>query len=409
MRKFGKVVLWILLGVVGLVVLGLVYLFITFPPPGYVIRVLRSAIPGQGDAWVYDFTWHDSRPMDASLSPFYFNEAPADEMVRSVFEQHPDIDDLDSFLEQTRTQAFIVIQDDNILYENYFNGGSRDKMVTSFSVAKSFTSALIGAAIADGYIQSVDDPITDYLPEFAERDPAFAEITIRDLLEMSSGIQYQETDWLDGDNALTYHYPDLRKLAIEETKVIDPPGSYWLYNNYHPLLLGMILERATGMPVATYLETRIWQPIGMEFDGSWSMDSSGFEKMESGVNARAIDFAKFGRLYLNNGQWDGIQVLPAEWVEASTRSVSSRDKGTYYPDHMRIFTDNDAWYGFMWMGIPHDEANYDYRAAGNHGQYIYVSPMANLIIIRNGESFGNVDWDHIFFNFASSIVSEDAN
>ena len=110
--------------------------------------------------------------------------------MQELFEQHPVIDDLDDFLEGTQTQAFIVIQDDAILYEKYFNGASRDTIVTSFSVAKAWDSALIGAAIDDGFIQSVDDPITDYLPELAERDPAFADITIYDLLRMSSGIEY---------------------------------------------------------------------------------------------------------------------------------------------------------------------------------------------------------------------------
>jgi hypothetical protein len=192
----------------------------------------------------------------------------AEAMVQALFEQNPAIRDLDDFLEQTQTLAFIVIQNDIILYERYFNGASPDSIVTSYSVAKAWNSALIGAAIADGFIESVDDPITDYLPELAERDPAFANITIHDLLRMSSGIKYEKTGGLDGDDAKTYYYHDLRQLALEETIVIDPPGSYWLYNNYHPLLLGLILERATGIPVAAYLETSIWQPIGMEFDGS---------------------------------------------------------------------------------------------------------------------------------------------
>jgi CubicO group peptidase (beta-lactamase class C family) len=237
-----------------------------------------------------------------------------------------------------------VIQNDAILYEKYYNDAARDTIVTSFSVAKEFTSALIGAALDDGFIQSVDDPITDYLPELAERDSAFTDITIHDLLSMSSGIEYQGTGGLNGDDSKTYYWPDLRKLALEKTNVIDPPGSYFLYNNYHPLLLGIILERTTNMPVAEYLEAKIWQPIGMEFDGSWSLDSegTGFEKMESGINGRAIDFAKFGRLYLNNGDWDGTQVLTADWIAQSTRkdtSVDSLWKGDRY--YSRAHPDTD--------------------------------------------------------------------
>jgi CubicO group peptidase (beta-lactamase class C family) len=225
---------------------------------------------------------------------------------------------------------------------------------------------------------------------------------------MSSGIEYAHIGGLDGDDSTTYYYPDLRKLALEETTVIDQPSSYFLYNNFHPLLLGVILERATGTPVATYLETRIWQPIGMEFDGSWSLDSktSGFEKMESGINGRAIDFAKFGQLYLNNGNWDGTQILPAGWIAESTRPDTS-DSGAYYRN-WGVFHYYDGYCGYMWMSLRRDESNYDYYASGNFGQIIYVSPSKNLIIVRNGEAFGQfgTDWFAPFFQFASLIELE---
>jgi CubicO group peptidase (beta-lactamase class C family) len=236
MNTLGKVALGILVALIGLVGLVLVWAFLSYPAE-YVMRGIRW-----GDADVYDYQKFPARPVDANPSPFQFEEEPADAMVQALFEQNPAINDLGDFLEQNNTQAFIVIQNNAILYEKYFNGASRDTIVTSFSVAKSFASALIGTAIADGFIQSVDDPITDYLPELAERDPAFGNITIRDLLRMSSGIKYRETSFLNGDDSKTYYYPDLRQLSLEETTVIDTPGSYFLYNNYHPLLLGMILE-----------------------------------------------------------------------------------------------------------------------------------------------------------------------
>jgi CubicO group peptidase (beta-lactamase class C family) len=390
MKTFWKVVLGILLALVVLVGLFLVL----FPYPiEYWIRANRGGVD-QYDSYKICA----ERPVAASSSPFYFKEEPAEAIVQALFEQNPAVRDLDEFLEQTQTLAFIVIQDDAILYEKYFNGASRDSIVTSFSVAKAWNSALIGAAIGHGFIQSVDAPITDYLPELIERDPAFADITIRDLLRMSSGIKYEDTGDLDGDDAKTYYYHDLRQLALEETIVIDPPGSYWLYNNYHPLLLGMILERATGMPVADYLEAKIWQPIGMEFDGSWSLDSRGFEKMESGINARAIDFAKFGRLYLNNGDWDGTQVLPADWVVQSTGPDTSPDS---------LFK-GDSYYALMWEGRRRGESDYDYDAEGHHGQQIYVSPHKNLIIVRNGEAYGEFGqtWEAIFYQFASDIELE---
>ena len=163
-------------------------------------------------------------------SPFEFLLKLDEERIRSQFELASDINDFDSFLEKNRTQAFIVIQDDTILYENYFNGASRDSIVTSFSTAKSFTSTLIGIAISEGHINSVDDPITDYLPELAERDPAFTNITIRDLLMMSSGIKYSEPP----DNATTYYYPDLRQLALERIKSLVSPVKFSITTTFIP-------------------------------------------------------------------------------------------------------------------------------------------------------------------------------
>ena len=139
---------------------------------------------------------------------------------------------------------------------------------------------------------------------------------------MASGLRYNTDRPISfGDDNLTYEFDNLRHLALTETEVVEPPGVTFVYNNYNPLLIGMILERATGKTVTDYLQEKIWTPIGMEFDGSWSLDSkaSGFEKMESGINARAIDFAKFGRLYLNNGSWNGEQIVPSAWVENPPR------------------------------------------------------------------------------------------
>ena len=388
MTNLKKITLGILFALVVLVGIVLVWAFLSYPAE-YLVRSVAW-----GDSDVYDYQKFPARPMAASSSPFYFKEEPAEAMVQALFEQNQAIDDLDDFLEGTQTQAFIVIQNDTILYEKYFNDATRDTIVTSFSCAKQWDSALIGAAIDDGYIESVDDPITDYLPELAERDPAFSYITIYDLLRMSSGIEYDGEGGLNGDNSKTYYWPDLRKLALEETTVIASPGSGFLYNNYHPLLLGMILERATGMSVTTYLEARIWQPIGMEFDGSWSLDSeaTGFEKMESGINGRAIDFAKFGRLYLNNGNWDGIRVLPADWIVESTSPEP--DSVGYHP-----------YFKYMWESRPRGESDYDYYSAGHHGQFIYISPHKNLIIVRNGEAEGDFGqyWPDIFYQIASDI------
>lgn len=394
-RTLRRLAIGIPLVLVALLLIALVILLLLYPAE-YVWRVVRW---GQSD--VYDYLRFPARAVEPGPVNFSFQENHNEALVRGLFADYAAVPNLDEFLAETGTQAFLVIQNDNILYEQYFNGMERDSIVTSFSMGKSFTSTLIGAAIADGFINSVDDPITDYLPELAERDARFSAITVRDLLRMSSGIRYVETGFINGDDAKTYYYPDLRWLTINETRIDQQPGEVFLYNNFHPLLLGLILERTTGTTVAGYLEEKIWQPLGMEYEASWSLDERGFEKMESGINARAIDFARFGRLFLNNGNWQGTQVLPAEWVAEATQPSAEAEPAGYYPDNP-YFNEHNGYYQYMWWGIGREDGNYDFTAHGRYGQYIYISPAKKLIIVRNGEQ-EPVEWIGLFYTVASAF------
>jgi CubicO group peptidase (beta-lactamase class C family) len=358
---------------------------------------------------VRDYLVFPERPIAAAAQPRPFR-TPADpwaaeEEVRAGLEQDALVGgDLDRFLQNTGTQAFLVIRDDTILYEHYFNGAGPDSTLTSFSAAKSYVSTLVGIAVAEGAIRSVDDPVTRYLPELAARDPRFAAITIRHLLDMTSGLKYQENGFVNGDDALTYYYPDLRELALDMTSITGEPGTTWLYNNYNPLLLGLVLERATGVPVSSYLQTRLWQPLGAEYPASWSLDStaSGFEKMESGINARAIDFAKLGRLYLDRGRVGDRQVLPADWVDAATRMDPSVDRATRYPAWVEE-PYGQVYHQRLWWGAQREDGSYAFAAQGNYGQEIFVDPGTRTIIVRNGERYG-INWDQwlgLFMNFTA--------
>src|SRR5208337_4218162 len=194
-----------------------------------------------GDASVLDYLIFRSRELKASRHPFHFQRAPEDERVAALLatmEYAPGkrVGNVENFLTRSATTSFLVIKDDVVLYEHYFNGYQKDSIVTSFSMAKSFDSTLVGIAIDEGKLGSVHDPITKYLPELAKRDPKFAQITIRDLLMMSSGIRYNE-DPPYRDNDVTYHAADLRRADLEKTAIVEAPGKHWLYNNYHPLLL----------------------------------------------------------------------------------------------------------------------------------------------------------------------------
>jgi CubicO group peptidase (beta-lactamase class C family) len=300
----------------------------------------------------------------------------------------------DEFLRGTGTLGFVVLDDDLLVYERYFGGADRQTRQTSFSVAKSFVSTLIGIAIDEGLIGNVTDPVTEYLPELSERDPRFERITLRDLLTMSSGLRYEEQSlplpW--GDDVDTYYGTDLRDLGLSATQIVRPPRQEWLYNNYNPLLLGLVLERATGTSVSDYMATKLWQPLGAEADATWSLDSegSGFEKMESGLNATPVDYARFGELFLLAGEWNGQRIVSEDWVREATAADVTTDPAGHYQY-------------FWWIDTQRPDRFY---ALGNFGQYIYVAPDAGAVIVRNGRDWGaeNDTWLSVFREVADQLV-----
>ncbi len=301
---------------------------------------------------------------------------------------------LDVFLEQSDTRAFLVVHRDRLVYERYFDGASAEDRQTSFSAAKSFLSTLVGIAVDEGHIAGVDDPVTTYLPELAERDPRFARITVRDLLTMSSGIRYVEEGLPWSDDTLTYYGTDLRELALTHTSIEEPPGRTWRYDNYHPLLLGLVLERATGMPVSTYMSTRLWQPLGAEADATWSLDSAdnGFEKMESGFNARPVDYARFGLMMLHEGRWNGRQIVSADWVAEATAASRTTDPADFY---------QYLW----WVGPPDGSDRPPFFAQGKFGQMVGVFPAHDMVIVRLGATSGDVDWPARLLEIADRVAA----
>jgi CubicO group peptidase (beta-lactamase class C family) len=377
-----------IVGALGVVVLGVF---------GWAYASVDSSTVARAMAWrdadVGDQRRFPSRPIPAGVDA---SPLPAGTEI--------DLDDLsvgsetdfDTSLRANDTLAFLVIHDERMVYERYFGGSDRRTLQTSFSVAKSVVSTLIGIAIDEGLIGSVDDPVTEYIPELAGRDERFARIRLRDLMAMSSGIRYEEPEipvpW--GDDVTTYYGVDLREAALHDTHIEGPPGRDWHYNNYNPLLLGMVLERATGMSVSEYLSTRLWQPLGAESDATWSLDSerSGFEKMESGLNAAPADYARFGLLFLHGGEWNGTRIVPEDWVDAAVAADTSTDPAGHYQY-------------FWWIDTERPGRFY---ALGNLGQYVYVATDADAVIVRNGRDWGvdNDRWLEIFRRIADRLSNE---
>ncbi|MGX5656466.1 serine hydrolase domain-containing protein, partial [Geodermatophilus nigrescens] len=297
-------------------------------------------------------------------------------------------EDLDALLQRTETTAFVVLRGDEVLLESYGEGQSRESLQTSFSVAKSVLSTLVGLAIERGYIGSLDDPVTTYVPELLDRDPRFAEVTLRHLVTMSSGLAYEEQGLPWSDDALTYYAPDLRALALT-AEVEEPPGRTWLYDNYNPLLVGMVLERAVGEPVEEFAAEALWGPMGAEADASWSADStaSGFPKMESGFNARALDYARFGLLFAREGRAGDRQVVPADWVAEATARDTSGDPAEHYQYWWWVDTEREG----------------RFSARGNKGQFVYVDPATDVVVVRTGREAVLEDWTAVLRDVADRV------
>jgi CubicO group peptidase (beta-lactamase class C family) len=282
-----------------------------------------------------------------------------------------------------RIRAFLAIRNDTVLYERY-NGGLTDtSRWSSFSVAKSVTSALVGVALANGSIRSLDDPMTSYLPEFA-RNPAFLGITLRHLLGMKSGLAYTRADgglWhnLRSSDA-HFYYTTNRPRSLMGMRREEPPGTRWAYKDSDAELMGLVLARATGKTIAAQLEESIWRPIGTERDATYSLDHrNGVENVSAGFNATARDFARFGRLYLNEGAWNGTQIVPRDWVRQSTQLDTSRTEpevATWYRMQHNLY-----W----WLPMHNWAAERDFYADGSRGQRVYVHPPTRTIIVQLAE------------------------
>jgi len=330
---------------------------------------------------IKDHKKFQARPLIANTSPFHFQTTPSGKFPKEI-----NGTPFDKYLEDNKTVAFLIIRNDTIQYEKYFKGYDNHSIVPSFSMAKSVTSILIGCAIDEGLIKSVDEPITNYIPEL--RKNGFDKVTIKHVLQMTSGIKFNESYTNPfGDAASFYYGLNLRK-QIEKMNLKSEPGKTFEYVSGNTQLLGLILERSLkGKSITSYLQEKLWTPLEMEYDASWSIDRkrNGLEKTFCCLNARARDFAKIGRLYKNKGNWNGKQIVSQKWVEESTKLDTSDGSVDYY---------QYQW----WLPTP----NEDFMAEGILGQFVYVNPTKDIIIVRLGKNEGKADWWTIFTSLAKA-------
>lgn len=301
-----------------------------------------------------------------------------------TYEYAGETHDTGTFLVDTDTTGLIVVRGNGaVLYENYWRGNDRDTRWISWSVGKSFISALVGIAVEEGKIENIGDPLVKYAPEL--KGTSYDGVTIRNALQMSSGIAWNE-DYSDPDSDISRFGRALAfgSSMIEFARTLErkhEPGTVNYYNSMDAQVLGLVLRNATGMSPSEYLERKLWSKIGAEHDGYWVLDDAGAELAAGGVNVTLRDYARFGLLYLNNGNWNGEQIVPSEWVKAS----HTPDAPQLMPGRQEI-SDTIWGYGYLWW-LPR-KADGPYAAVGIYNQFIYVDPAHDLVIVKTSANSG---------------------
>ena len=282
---------------------------------------------------------------------------------------------------KTETQGVLIIQNDSVVYEKYTGEMAADKIAGVFSVTKSVTSLLCGIAVDEGYVKSVDDAVTEYIPELKQRDSLWQKLTIRHLLDMRSGLDFDDTYSLSikGKDLKCLHamadlnYGSNIPAQVKKLKFRCEPGTEHNYESMSTEILGMVIEKATGRSFADYLEEKVWKPIGMESPGYISYDSKKHHTPHAfgGLALTIYDLAKIGRLYLNSGEWNGKRIVSESWIQQST-TYSDENEGYHF-----------CWYNTSSVGADKPE-HPGFYALGIRGQVLFVNPYKNLIMVRLG-------------------------
>jgi len=284
-------------------------------------------------------------------------------------------------LEKLQVVSFTIIKDNQVYFEKYWEGYDNSTISNSFSMAKSFISILLGKAIDEGLIKSVLQPVGDFLPEFNKGEKA--KITLKDLLTMSSGLNWDEGGKSPfSDNAEGYYGTNLRG-QVDRLKVIEEPGKEFKYLSGNSQILGFVLKEVTGMSVSDYASKKLWQPLGAEHPAFWNLDTEeGMEKAYCCYYATALDFARFGQLYLDHGKWKGEQLIDSAYVDMSIHTAGLKEADG--SDCNR--------YGYHWWLAEHKGYEVFY-ARGILGQYIIGIPALNAVVTRAGHKRGAVGED----------------
>ncbi|WP_026451190.1 serine hydrolase domain-containing protein [Aequorivita capsosiphonis] len=344
------------------VILFAIVIGLYFTGNAYILKGIWVVyLHGHTTAYIDDFKYFENDEIPASKNP-------------QPWPIHKDYNTVAATkkLSKTNTElgtiAFLIIKNDSIWYEKYFEDFGKDSQTNSFSMAKSITSALLGKAIDDGFIKSLNQSVGDFYPQYADSG-----MTVGDLASMSSGLDWDESYTNPfGMTARAYYASDLSKTILK-LKVVDFPGLNFKYLSGNTELLAMVLQKATKMPLSDYLYNSFWNPMGAENPALWQVDDTENRLVKAycciGSNAR--DFARFGKLYKDHGKWNGKQLLDPAFVAKSIKP--------------RFETSPEYGYGFWLSDFMGKEI---FAMRGILGQYVIVIPEDDLIIVRLGHHIG---------------------
>ena len=328
----------------------------------YLIKAIKTIyFQGHVTAFLDDYKEFDNRVIEKGS---HIDEWPVHEKYNTI-NATPKLKELH---DKYNTAAFLVVKNDSIWYEKYYEDFDEKSKINSFSMAKSIISALLGRAIMDGHIKSLDQPVGDFIPEFSEGKAA--KLTVGDLSSMSSGLNWNESYYSPFSITTRAYFTDNLRDVILGLEVVDEPGKSYDYLSGNTQLLGMVIEKATGNTLAENLSEKFWKPMGCENEALWQLDSeeSGLEKAYCCIASNVRDFARFGRLYKCNGYWNGEKLLEPSFVETSIKPRF----------------DDSPFYGYgLWLSDYKNKEIYYLR--GHLGQFVIVIPEDDIIIVRMGE------------------------
>ncbi|WP_297635046.1 serine hydrolase [uncultured Clostridium sp.] len=305
------------------------------------------------------------------------------EELPRLFEFNEEKKSVAQFIKDTNTTGLLMIKNDEIIHEKYYLGATENTLLASNSICKSFVSALLGIAVSEGKVESIEDSVGQYVSEL--KGTEVGNVSIKDCLQMSSGIDFDEdTDMSKMSISMLLGKPAIK--YISKLKVKDEEEKKRKYSSINTEIIGEVIRSATGYTLSKYLEEKIWKQIGVEKEAYWTL-SNDKELAMGGLNITLRDYARFARLYLNNGEWNGKQIIPKRWIKDT---INIEEK------HLRPRANNDSYsalgYGYKWW-IPEGDEE-EFLAIGIYSQWIYINPKRNTVIIKTSAHPGFMDENH---------------